>query len=487
MSRPTRRSRLHRARPAASLLTAVAVVCATLLGPAAAAPGAASAAELVLRGRGYGHGVGMTHDGALALGRRGLTAAQILETFYPGTVLGRGAGDVRVLVHDGEPTAPFAVRLPGGGRVRPARGPVAGLPLEVAPGGVVSITAGPASVTVSVPGHALRPRVPGTRTVTAPRSVLVIPDTVAATDATGTHRGLLHVVAGEGRLRAVVHLDVETYLRGMGEVRDSSWPAASLRAQAIAARTYALHAARYTPRHADFDVYADDRSQIYLGAQAEYDAMDAAVADTAGRVLRYEGAIANAVYSTNGGGVTATAMEGFGPSRLRHPYLTAVRYPTADPLAWTYRAPLAQVARKLAYPGRITGLRVLRSGPSGRALAIGVVGTAGGREIPALAVAERLGLKSTLFAVVRPTPPTPPRAARSAVLSRVAPALPATAVAAAAAPQMRRAPDVTAGRRVASGIASMLIAVVATALLGCLGDRDRSRPPTRRRAVGSDS
>src|SRR5436190_876470 len=58
------------------------------------------------------------------------------------------------------------------------------------------------------------------------------------------YRGMMEATGlpGAGGLRLVNELDVESYLRGMGEVRDPSWPPASLRAQAIAARTYALRA-----------------------------------------------------------------------------------------------------------------------------------------------------------------------------------------------------------------------------------------------------
>ena len=67
-------------------------------------------------------------------------------------------------------------------------------------------------------------------------------------------------------------VDVEQYLRGMGEVRDPSWPAAALRAQAVAARTYALRAMAVAGELCD-----TQRCQVYLGADAEYGAMNKAV------------------------------------------------------------------------------------------------------------------------------------------------------------------------------------------------------------------
>ena len=73
-----------------------------------------------------------------------------------------------------------------------------------------------------------------------------------------------------GPLHFVDHIDVEQYLRGMGEVRNPSWPKASLMTQAIAARTYAL-------RSVGGELCDYDRCQVYLGANAEYGAMDKAV------------------------------------------------------------------------------------------------------------------------------------------------------------------------------------------------------------------
>ena len=439
-------------------MTAVAATIAVAVGAAGAAPslaGTDSGTELVLRGRGHGHGVGMTHDGALALGVQGKSAEQILALFYPGTTLGRASATVRVLVHDGAGTA--QVRLPAGGVLRPDKGPVAGLPLRLAPGAVVTVSASAGRVAATASPSAGAAPV----TASAPGALLVIPESSAELGGR-SHRGLLRVLGTQGRLRGVVHVDVESYLRGMGEVRDATWPQASLRAQAIAARTYAIHAVRYSPRDPDFDLYSDDRSQVYLGAHAEYSAMSRAVEATTGRVLRYDGAIANAVYSTNGGGVTATPLEGFGRGP-RHPYLTAVRYPTRDPLAWTHRQPLGQVARELGYRGRITAFDVVRNGPSGRALTVRVSGTAGRVDLTGLAVAERLGLRSTLFTVAAPASSRPAR--RPTMLPRLAPGVEAAPLRAAAALPATTSPASTPSRRAESVLAGLLLAGALTALL----------------------
>ena len=160
----------------------------------------------------------------------------------------------------------------------------------------------------------------------------------------------------------------------MGEVLDPKWPPASLRVQAIAARTYALRAMA-----AGGEICADDRCQVYLGQQVEYPAMDKAVSETAGQVLMFARALASTVYSANGGGVSATREEGFGASEAgsdaAYPYLRAAPYPTGDPMPWSVTVGVGDVATRLGYPGQLTGVKVSK--------VVGVgVGLASGAPVP---------------------------------------------------------------------------------------------------------
>src|SRR5207249_1996898 len=219
------------------------------------------------------------------------------------------------------------------------------------------------------------------------------------------YRGVLEATGlpGATGLRLVNELDVESYLRGMGEVRDPSWPPASLRAQAIAARTYALRAMATSGELCD-----DERCQVYLGEQAEYTAMDRAVAQTQGQVLVYGRALASAVYSSNGGGVSASPEEGFGTAGANYPYLRAAPYLTRDPRPWTARVALTDVAARFGYPGPLRDVRVSRTGPSGRALAVDLLGDTGPRSVDGRHFAAALGLRSTLFALRLASAAAPP-------------------------------------------------------------------------------
>ena len=222
------------------------------------------------------------------------------------------------------------------------------------------------------------------------------------------YRGIVEATAAAGTLRLVNTVDVETYLKGMGEVRDPTWPPAALRAQAIAARTYAMRAMAVGGEVCD-----TQRCQVYLGAQAEYGAMNRAVDDSREQVLVFGRALISAVYSANGGGHSASRLEGFGVADDGSaPYLRPAPYPTKDPGPWSVTVALTDVRARLGYPGTVTDVRVTQAGPSGRAVEVTVDGSVGPRPVTGIAFDAALGLRSTLFVLrvedgAAPPPPPP--------------------------------------------------------------------------------
>ena len=436
---------------------------------AALSLGASGQAEPVpvvfIDGKGFGHGVGMAQDGAYWMGRGGATTPQILGHFYPGAGLGTAGGEVRVVVLPPLAANEASLSFPSGGEVRDARGGAQspGFPVAVPAGGVVRVRFDGARYVVSGDGRpagtAARasrasrsqplPDPTATTSTSSSSSTTTTTSPTASTSSTSTtsttagppdrapglassarplwavsggvigvpargrqYRGVVEATAVGSQLRLVNHVDVETYLRGMGEVRDPSWPPASLRAQAIAARTYALRAAG--------ELCDDQRCQVYLGAAAEYRAMDKAVADSRGQVLVHQRRLIAAVYSANGGGVSATRAEGFGtPDDDAHPYLRSAPYPTEDPGAWSVQVALRDVAARLAYPGEVTDVRVGRTGASGRAVEVVLDGTAGPQVVTGIGFDRALGLRSTLFTLrvgTSDSPPPPPPPADEALL-----------------------------------------------------------------------
>ncbi len=230
------------------------------------------------------------------------------------------------------------------------------------------------------------------------------------------YRGSIVFTGTSSGMSIATEVDVEDYLRGMGEIRDPRWPAASLRAQAIAARTFALDTMAKVG-----EVCPTQRCQVYLGAQAEYPEMDAAVKATAGKVLTYQGRLILAFYSASGGGSIATPEEAFG-GKETFPYLRPGGYLTGDVQRWEIRIALRDLAGRLGYRGTPSAIRVSRVGPSGRPLEVTMSGSAGDRSWTGTAVDRALGLKSNLFsfrveesATAPVLPPAPPAVGELAI------------------------------------------------------------------------
>ena len=227
----------------------------------------------------------------------------------------------------------------------------------------------------------------------------------AAVDKTVTYagkryRGAIELRA-QGGVRVVNELDVEQYLRGMGEVTDAKWPAAALQAQAIAARTYAFR----TMASAG-EVCPTQRCQVYVGVKAEYPAMDAAVVATRGKVVTYaKGKLAVTFYSASGGGTIATPAEAFGESG-DFPYLQSGTYPTGDLKAWVVTMPIDEVGRRVGFGGTASHVEVTRVGPSGRALEVTVSGDVAKLTISGPKFDAALGLRSTLFTLQQSDTPS---------------------------------------------------------------------------------
>ena len=129
-------------------------------------------------------------------------------------------------------------------------------------------------------------------------------------DVPGLYEGDLTITASDGALRMVLAIYIEDYLKGVVPYEMSdSWPLEALKAQAIAARTYALK--RHTSKR-DYDVYDNTRDQVYRGANPDYKNAARAVRETAGVVGTYNGELYECFYSASNGGQTDLYANVFG-------------------------------------------------------------------------------------------------------------------------------------------------------------------------------
>ncbi len=135
--------------------------------------------------------------------------------------------------------------------------------------------------------------------------------------------GRLHLQPNAyGTYTLVNEVPLETYLRGVVPYEiGAEAPYASMEAQAIIARTYALRNLR---RFAvdNYQLCADTECQVYKGVSETWPQVDRAIANTAGQVLTYQNELVDALYFSSSGGVTASFSDVWhGADR---PYLQAV-------------------------------------------------------------------------------------------------------------------------------------------------------------------
>jgi SpoIID/LytB domain protein len=177
----------------------------------------------------------------------------------------------------------------------------------------------------------------------------------------------------------VKRIPLETYVRGVvaAEV-SSSWPMAALEAQAVASRTYAITARAGGSK---FDVYSDDRSQVYLGRAAETSRTNTAVAATAGQIVTYE-----------------SVQDAF-PGSTPEPWLVGVADPyDAGPLhRWTVSMSFSSASARLSglVKGTFRGIEVLGRGSSPRIVSAEVLGSKGDTPVDGPELEARLGLYSS--------------------------------------------------------------------------------------------
>jgi stage II sporulation protein D len=121
------------------------------------------------------------------------------------------------------------------------------------------------------------------------------------------YRGVLELSAVNNQVQVVNKLPIEAYLYSVvGSEMSPNWPGEALKAQAVAARTYAAYAIAH-PIRQSFDLFDDAHSQAYNGAGSERASTRNAADETAGEVLEYAGRPILAYFMANNGGRSADA------------------------------------------------------------------------------------------------------------------------------------------------------------------------------------
>jgi stage II sporulation protein D len=337
-------------------------------------PSAAFGSSLVvINGHGWGHGVGLSQWGAEGYAQHGWGFKRVLSHYYPHTTIA-SAPTQQVRVQLADEQAEVTV-----GSARPfvlvdARGR-----------------------TIHIPARSLRL----TARLRFGKNVLVPPIAFAAGAAPLTYdgagyRGSLTLDRTAGQLAVVNTLPLERYLRGVvPSEMPADWSAAAYKAQAVAARSYAL--ASLHPA-ATFDLYADTRSQAYGGIPAERPETNLAVGATAGKVLTYDDRVIAAYYDSDSGGRTAAVQDSFA-GHAPEPYLVSVSDPfdRIDPHQhWRVALSSAELSKRFDMP--IADVQV-QLNPSGRASSVRLVAGSKTRTLAAADFSSTLSLRSTYLTI----------------------------------------------------------------------------------------
>ena len=362
------------------MLALAAALCLCL---AAAGP-AAGAKRWVIKGAGFGHGIGMSQYGAFGFAKHGKNYRAIVKHYYKGTTVGdRSDKTVRVLLRPYQSNVKISGASSACGsklsekRAYTARREGKNVILRdkkgvrVAGCKILSATGG-ASVNLAGKG--------------AYRGAIVVrPSSV------------------RGTVNAINAVGLEDYLRGViARESPSSWPMDALKAQALAARSYALSTG---VRGNGFDFYDDTRSQVYGGVGAETARTNKAVAQTAGEVVQHKGRVAQTFFfSTSGGHTENNEFSFLGGTPL--PYLRGVPdpYDGASPYhRWKRKLTQRQMQAELGglVRGKLKRIVVTKRGASPRIVRAKLVGSGGTTKTNGPALRAYLGLPDTWARFVR--------------------------------------------------------------------------------------
>jgi len=387
----------------------------TLLFPLGPGQALALRQSYVFDGSGWGHGVGMCQYGARGMAAAGHNYQNILTYYYRGTQVSGWScpPTIRVGLLEGMASVQLAAES-GSFVLYTSDGDI--------PGGVVT-PGGTWTVKPSSSGGFWIYRPDGTLLNGASYGSASKPlyargsadDNVLRLPQNG-NRGVRHLTGGTPlelnaygsplSLRAILVSGFETYLKGLDEV-PGSWPGEAVKAQAVAARSYAVRA---MGKHAssNFDICDEVHCQYYRGYDKEKDSgWVQAVDATSRQVLAYGGQVAQCFYSSSCGGHTDNNEDVWGGTPV--PYLRGVPDPycvdSANPHArWTVTLSREDIESRLnaspgTYIGTLYSIDLSDRTPSGRVRRATFNGSAARVTISGEQLRGLLGLRSAMVAL----------------------------------------------------------------------------------------
>lgn len=359
---------------------------------------------VVISGAGWGHGKGMSQWGAYGAASKGLSYAEIIDFYYPGTTLKTQTNQtMRIWISVNSSDNVYA-RPDSGLIVKDSAGRKLTLPTgskytkwRISRSGSKRVLAYRSSsgayVTYSTklnPG-----RVWYFKNVKTNKVRVAIPGS-----STRTYRGAIAAKFYGSGMRTVNHVPMESYLRSVVPAEmPASWSAHAVRAQAVAARTYAAWMKANTS-YSGYDLCDTSACQVYKGVASEYSASDKAITATAGKIATYKGDPALTMFSSSNGGWSASGGSGY-------PYLKAQKDPydgVKRDQSWSVTLSSSKIENAYASIGDLESVQVTeRDGDGtygGRVETMKITGSKGSVTVSGGSFKSTFGLKERLFKVV---------------------------------------------------------------------------------------
>ncbi|MGI3780382.1 MAG: SpoIID/LytB domain-containing protein [Janthinobacterium lividum] len=413
MTRPPLLHRTRLLRAAATLLAAGSLLLTgALTAPSAEADSAVkpSDGKFVIKGAGFGHGHGMSQYGAYGAAEKGLGWEEILAFYYPGTTLetlsssttikvwitADNDNNLRVLPADGlkvHDSDDHSLTLPTGSRYKSWRIKRSGSGYKLEwrdADGVYTTLSTPLDTSTwifSTKAKVVKVRLPN--------------------GATREYRGTLRLIKRGSGGRTVNKVKLEDYVRSVvPSEMPTSWAPDAVRAQAVAARSYAIRIRDFTS-YSGYDICDTTACQVYGGKATtpsggtrivrETTAGTAAAKATAGTIVTYGGQVALTQFASSNGG----AMSSGGYPYLREkddPYDGVVKSQ-----AWSRTITARAVAKAYPSVGTVEQLKISSRDGSGRyggrVVSIRVVGSKKTLTVSGSGFQSKFSMRSSLYQV----------------------------------------------------------------------------------------
>jgi stage II sporulation protein D len=356
-------------------------------------------ASFTIRGAGWGHGWGMSQYGAYGAARKGLSWKQILAFYYRGTQLKTMPIGTKIKVwitSDNDNSL----------RVLPATG----LTVSDTAGHRYTVPTGPKytswRISRSGAGYRLSYRTSSGNYVTkstgltsgtwrfSTRSKIV--KVVLPAGVVRAYRGSVALIKNGSGGRTINKVLLEHYVQGVVPTEmPTSWAADAVRAQAVAARSYAVRLKNFGS-YSGFDICDTTACQVYGGMARETRAGNAAVKATAGRIVTYAGKVALTQYSSSNGGHSAQGD---------YPYLAARPDPYDGLIksqAWTRTITASSISRAWPSVGTVKRLVTSRDGAGpwgGRVKTLKIIGSSRTATVSGTTFQRMFGMRSSLYVI----------------------------------------------------------------------------------------